>query len=165
MSRRSCRRNLIRVRLHRSYTMRELAETLDVHVRTVQGWHKEGMSAIDEQTRPFLFLGKTIRSFLKNRRQKRRTTLGPNEIYCLRCAIGVIPLPERVSIDVTDRRLGHCSKLVVVRAECPHCCGTVVRFASLQSICESVWWTRLQQAQERLSGTSIPYCNTDSKQG
>lgn len=165
MSRRSCRRNLMRLRLHRSYTMRELAEILDVHVRTVQGWHKEGMSAIDEQTRPFLFLGETIRSFLKNRRQKRRTTLGPNEIYCLRCAKGVIPLPESASIDVTDRKLGHRSKLVIVRAECPYCCGAVVRLASLQSIRESDWWMKPQQADEGLSGTSIPYCNTDSKQG
>lgn len=165
MSRRSCRRNRMRLRLHRSYTMRELAEVLDVHVRTIQSWHKQGMSAIDEQTRPLLFLGNTTRSFLKTRLEKRRTALGPDEIYCLRCATGVIPRPDRVSIEVTDRRLGRHSKLVVVRGECPHCRGKVVRLASLRSICESVWWTKLQQADKRLSGISIPYCNTDSRIG
>ena len=165
MSRRSCRQNLIRLRLNRSYTMRELTDTLDVHVRTVQGWHKEGMPAIDEQDKPLLFLGKKVKSFLKDRQQKRRTTLGPDEVYCLRCAIGVIPCPETVSAEITGLRLGRCSKLVVVRAKCPRCCGTVVRFASLRSIGKTVWWTRLHQADERLSDILTPSCNTDLKKG
>lgn len=165
MSRQSYRRNLNRLRLHRSYTMRELTETLGVHVRTLQGWHSEGMPAIDEQDRPLLFLGRTVRSFLKNRLKKRRTTLGPDEIYCLRCASGVVPIAQTVSVEVTDRRLGHHSKLLVIRATCPKCSGTVVRFASLQSINETVWWTKLRRAEEGLVDTLIPYRNTDSKQG
>lgn len=165
MSRQSYRRNVNRPRLHRSYTMRELAETLGVHVRTVQGWHSEGMPAIDEQDRPYLFIGRTVRSFLKNRLNKRRTALGPDEIYCLRCASGVTPTAQTVSVEVTDRRLGRCSRQVIIRATCPKCSGTVVRFASLKSINETVWWTKLRQAGGGLVDILVPCGKTDSKQG
>lgn len=165
MSRQSYRRNVNRPRLHRSYTMRELADTLGVHVRTVQGWHSEGMPAIDEQDRPLLFLGGTVRTFLKKRLNKRRTTLGSDEIYCLRCASGVTPTAQTVSVEVTDRRLGRCSRQLIIRATCPKCGGTVVRFASLQSINETVWWTKLHRAEEGLVDILVPCRNTDSKQG
>lgn len=145
--------------------MRELAEVLDVHVRTIQGWHKAGLLAIDEQVRPFLFLGATVKAFLKERLQKRRKKLNPNEIYCLRCATGVVPKSGSALVEVTNRKLGHHSKLVLIRGECPRCDGTIVRFASLRSISETVWGTNAHQAGETLSDTPTPNHNTDFKRG
>ena len=166
MSRQSCRRNINRLRLHRSYI---LCRSWPRRWVLTSGRFKDGTKRecrlLMSNQDLFLFLGKTIRSFLKNRLQKRRTVLGPNEIYCLGCAKGVVPFPEKVSIGITDRRLGRHSKLVIVRAECPHCHSVIVRFASLHSIGESVWWTKLRQADEGLSGASVPSRNTDSKQG
>jgi hypothetical protein len=165
LSRQSIRRNIGRLRLHRSYTMRELANTLGAHVRTVQEWHKSGMPAIDEQGRPLLFLGEDAKSFLKTRRREARTKLGPDQIYCLKCACGVVPSTDTVSVEVTERRLGRCSKQVIVRAKCPSCNGTAVRLASLESIRKTVWGAKVHRADERLLDNSVPRCNTDFKQG
>ncbi len=138
MSRQSCRRNLIRLRAIRSYTMRELADVLTVHVRTVQGWHKQGMAAIDEADRPLLFLGAVVKDFLRLRRREAQCKLETNQCYCLRCRTGVEPGSSTVSVEVTNRRVGTESKQVIVRGICPSCKATVVRFATTKSIQRTV---------------------------
>jgi len=139
MSRQSCRRNLNRLRTIRSYTMRELAAVLEVHVRTVQAWHKQGMPAIDEDDHPLLFLGEVARNFLISRRQAAQCKLKPSQCYCLRCRTGVQPDSSTVSVEVTDRRVGAESRQVIVRGSCPVCQATVVRFATTKSIQKTVW--------------------------
>ncbi len=139
MSRQSCRRNLIRLRSIRSYTMRELAYVLAVHVRTVQGWHKRGLMSIDEADRPLLFLGAVVKDFLRLRRRAAQCKLKPSQCYCLRCRTGVEPQPSTASVEVTDRRVGAESRQVIVRGSCPVCKATVVRFATTKSIQRTVW--------------------------
>ena len=164
MSRQSCRRNVNRIRLHRSYTMAELASVLGVHVRTVQTWRKEGMLPIDEYDRPMLFIGEVVRTFLKRRQQARKCKLQARECYCLRCNTSVLPVPESITVEVTDRRVGKTARAVVVRGKCSTCGARVVRFTSTNSILNTPWWTNLREADKRLIGTSVPSLNTDLKQ-
>jgi hypothetical protein len=165
MSRQSCRRNLNRLRLHRSYTTTELADVLKVHRRTVQEWRKVGMLPIDENERPLLFLGKTAREFLRARLVARKCKLRPNEIYCLHCGRGVAPEAASVEVEVTDRRISQAVQAVVIRGRCTICQAKIVRFSSTNAVYQTPFWMRMRRPDKRLIGTSSPSLNTDSKQG
>jgi hypothetical protein len=74
--------NLIRGDL--SYSVNDIVERLGVHKGTVLAWHKEGLPAND-QSKPFLFYGKTLRDFIKTRQDKRKSKCAENEFYCFKC--------------------------------------------------------------------------------
>src|SRR5438034_764512 len=61
MSRRRANPNLVKI--HRSYTVRELADRLGVHKNTVRHWQRHGLTPVDAQ-RPYLFKGAAVRAFL-----------------------------------------------------------------------------------------------------
>lgn len=164
MSRQSSRRNRNRLRLHRSYTTTELAEVLEVHRRTVQGWRKGGLSPIDENDRPMLFLGSTVRLFLKARQSSKKCPLLPHEVYCLRCSTGVAPEPDSVEVHVTERQVGKDAVAITIRGRCSRCRSKVVRFASSKTIYDTSFWTKLRRPDNRLIGTSTPLQNTDVRE-
>ena len=149
MSRVSSRRNVNRLRLIRSYTMRETSEVLGVHVRTVQNWHKHGLGAIDEADRPLLFLGCDVRDFLVNRRKAA-------QCYCLKCRAGVVPRAKSVSVEVTDRKVGNESRQVILRGVCQSCGATVVRFETTESIQKTGWGAELTGEQLTIDGYLKP---------
>ena len=72
-----------RVRPHRSYDVYELSDCLGIHEDTAGRWHREGLAQLDE-TRPPLYQGTDVRSFLteRNARRKRPCTVGT--LYCLK---------------------------------------------------------------------------------
>src|SRR5579862_8753483 len=72
------------VKIHRSYTIGEIAELFGVHKNTVRAWRKAGLRPIDSR-RPVVFLGKTLAEFLKTRRVKAKRPLLPGQIYCVAC--------------------------------------------------------------------------------
>lgn len=102
------------VKLHRSYTITELAACFDVHKNTVRNWQRQGLPPIDN-SRPTLFHGGTVRNFLKQRNANRKQPCPPGTIYCLRCrqprkpALGMV---DYVPITPTSGNL---------RAMCKHC--------------------------------------------
>ena len=51
-----CRANPCRVKLHRSYTVPELAACLAVHKNTIRNWQREGLEPVN-RSRPILFDG------------------------------------------------------------------------------------------------------------
>lgn len=71
-------------KLHRNYTVDEVARLIGVHKGTVRQWLKQGLPAIDDR-RPLLILGRELRAFLENRRRTRKRPCAPGEIYCMRC--------------------------------------------------------------------------------
>jgi hypothetical protein len=73
-----------RIKIHRNYSIEEIARVLRVHKHTVRRWEKAGLQAIDNG-RPRLFLGTELRRFLGERRQKARRPCTPGHIYCFRC--------------------------------------------------------------------------------
>ena len=72
------------VKIHRSYTVEEIAILFSIHKNTVRQWIKGGLVTIDDK-RPMLILGHVLVDFLKARRTKNKQKCKPGELYCVRC--------------------------------------------------------------------------------
>ncbi len=72
------------VKIHRSYTVDEVASLFGIHRNTVREWIKRGLPTSDDR-RPILVLGRALVAFLQARRGKNKQTCMPGEIYCVRC--------------------------------------------------------------------------------
>ena len=81
---RKSRANPRLVKVHRSYTVADVARTLGVHKNTVGQWFEAGLQKNDDQ-RPILIHGSHLRSFLTDRRVKSKRKCAPGEMYCVRC--------------------------------------------------------------------------------
>lgn len=77
-------------KLHRSYTVEEIAKLYGVHRNTVRAWIDRGLPIID-QRRPVLVQGSHLAEYLKARRAANKRPCGPGEIYCLRCRVPRAP--------------------------------------------------------------------------
>jgi hypothetical protein len=73
-----------RIKIHRSYTVKDAADALGAHKNTIAQWIKQGL-AVADQSRPVLLLGTAIRAFLENRKARRKRRLAAGEFYCLKC--------------------------------------------------------------------------------
>ncbi len=107
-----------RVKIHRSYTVRELARITGVHEHTVRAWTKAGLATLAD-ARPVLISGGEAKRFLSERQRSRKRPCGPGRFYCFRCRE---PRPPALAmadwVPVTDT-VGDLSAL------CPDC-GTVM---------------------------------------
>ena len=112
------------VKIHRKYSVEEIALVVGAHKRTVRNWLRGGLPAIDDR-RPLLVLGSALRTFLENRRSKGRTKCQPGELYCFRCHMPKIPALKMVDcIRLTD-------KTVNLQGLCPDCGVLICRCVSL----------------------------------
>ena len=150
----SCRVNPHRVKIHRNYTTRELADRLGVHKNTVKNWQRHGLAPIDEQ-RPLLFQGGIVRSFLVswNKRRKRPCPIGT--LYCFRCREARRPAP--FSVEYIPRTSGPGN----LRAICGEC-GTVMHRRTQQAAIHAVLpglLVQITEAQPRLSENEDPPSN------
>ena len=78
------------VKIHRSYTVEEIAKLFGIHKNTVRGWVKSGLATSDDK-RPMLILGHDLAAFLQARRVKNKRPCKPGEIYCVRCRAPKFP--------------------------------------------------------------------------
>lgn len=92
----SSRLNPNHVKIHRSYTVIEVSETLEVHPKTVRNWIKAGLTVIDE-TRPLLIHGSDLKVFLKHRRKAHLHQCELTEMYCFKCKSAKQPSIEKLS--------------------------------------------------------------------
>jgi len=74
------------VKLHRSYSVPELAACVGVHKNTVRHWQRDGLAPIDKG-RPVLFQGASVRAFLAKRSASRKQPCPPGTLYCFRCRL------------------------------------------------------------------------------
>lgn len=74
-----------RIKIHRSYTVEQLAQLLGCHKNSVRQWLKQGLEFLDDGKRPLLIQGSVARRFLEARRRSRKRRCQPHELYCLRC--------------------------------------------------------------------------------
>lgn len=82
---------LRKIKTKRSYTFKEISELLNVHIRTVQSWHTDGLEPLEGSNNPYLVMGGEIKMYLKQKSQKNKAPLKQNEFYCFKCRKAVVP--------------------------------------------------------------------------
>ncbi len=143
-------------KIHRSYTVEDIAKLFSVHRNTVRAWITRGLPTID-QRRPVLVLGRHLADFLTARRTANKRPCGPGQIYCLRCreprapAGGVVRY--RPLTPTQGNLVGICG-----------CCGAGlnrrVSLAKLPLVQGGLSVT-LPQAREHIGERPLPSLNSD----
>src|SRR5271170_4234582 len=104
------------VKIHRSYTVEEVAVLFGTHKNTVRAWVKAGLPTCDSK-RPMLILGRELAAYLQARRMKNRRPCQPGEIYCVRCRAPKRPAGDMADYQVITANLGNLIGI------CPACVG------------------------------------------
>jgi len=115
------------VKIHRNYTVGEIADLFGTHKNTVRRWIKTGLTICDEK-RPILILGHDLASFIQARRAKNKQPCRPGEIYCVRCRS-----PKSPAGDMADY-LPVTEKFGKLTAICPDCDCIIYRCVNLANL-------------------------------
>ncbi len=149
-----------------TYTVKELAEAMPVHPRTVQAWRKQGLSPVAEDMGYLLFLGLEIIRFLKVKRQKHKHPLTPGEFYCVTCRQPRHGQADSVSIVLTGKPLGKSAKQAFIRGICETCGRPLLLFSSDLKIRKMIDGGLLsKEHQAVLLGADDGSVNTDIRGG
>jgi hypothetical protein len=147
-------------KIHRSYSVEEIARLFKVHKNTVRTWLKQGLAAIDGR-RPTVARGEELRRFLIERRARAKRACGPGRIYCLPCRAPKVPALLMAECVATGATAG------TLQGICPDCNRMIYRRVNPQKLAEvrgdlDVTFT---QAGPRIAETSKPNVNRDSREG
>lgn len=115
------------VKIHRNFTVEEIADLFGIHKNTVRSWVKAGL-AISDNKRPMLILGHDLVAFLKGRRVKNKQTCGPGEMYCVRCRAPKPAGEDMAEYAPVTEKFGNLSAI------CPDCFTTMNRRVSLANL-------------------------------
>ena len=126
--------NLIKAR--HAYTFAEIAEVYKIHAGTAQSWRKQGLIVIDEVSRPYLVIGEEIKRFLGDRAQKRKHPLKTGEFFCPKCRGPRKSLPDKLLIEITNKRLGKTTKQALIKGMCEACNTKLLLFSSDRKVLE-----------------------------
>ena len=146
------------VKLHRSYSVGELAACCGVHKNTVRNWQGEGLEPIDN-ARPVLFHGATVRAFLGRRNASRKRPCPPGTLYCVRCREPRRPAGGMVDYRSLKAASGDLSAI------CEHCEGIMHRracFADLARVMPGIA-VQIAHCPQRLTGRTAPSPNCDNE--
>lgn len=72
------------VKIHRTYTVDDVARLFGLHKNTVRNWIKHGLPTVDDK-RPILIRGAALVEYLSNLRRKSKRPCAAGELYCLPC--------------------------------------------------------------------------------
>ncbi|RYG87322.1 MAG: DNA-binding protein [Alphaproteobacteria bacterium] len=145
-------------KLHRAYSVIELAILLDVHRHTVRGWIKAGLPTVD-RTRPVLIHGSEFQVWWGKRRKVAKRPLRPGQLYCFRCRQPKAPALGMVEYGATNAATGNLKALCET-------CGTMMhrsaRLASIAAIMPNLD-VRHREAPPSISGRTHPSPNYDNQ--
>lgn len=114
-------------KIHRNYTVEEVATLYSVHKNTVRAWIKAGLPLCDTR-RPALILGADLRDHLKARRQARKRRCKDDELFCLCCRAPRRPAEGMIDFIPLTATTGRISGL------CPECTGVMNRYSSVSGL-------------------------------
>ncbi len=145
-----------KAKIHRSYTVEEIAELFSVHKNTVRAWLKSGLPICDDR-KPMLILGANLRAFLQEKNSKRKQKCQPWEMYCVRCRKPQTPL-GRMADYVADNEVR--GRLVAL---CPECEGGLNKYINLSAIeaLDAKLDVALPRALNHLNKMNKPLLNSD----
>ncbi len=144
------------VKIHRSYTVEEIANLFDSHKNTVRGWVKAGLATSDDK-RPMLILGHDLAAFLQARRVKNKQTCKDGEIYCVRCRAPKFPAADMAEYSPVTDKFGN------LMAICPDCNSIMNRRVSIAKLGQvrGKMDVTFPQAAQRLVKSTKPTVNSD----
>ena len=147
-----------RAKIHRNYTVEEIALLYSVHKNTVRLWIKDGLPAID-QKRPMLIAGADLRSYWQNKRVSNKHQCQPYEIYCVRCRIPQRPAENMADYEPNTEENGRLIGL------CPGCGGIINKFVKFTRLDEIRGLLDITQTQalKHISEIDKPLVNSDFK--
>jgi hypothetical protein len=145
-----------RVKVHRSYTVGEVARMLEAHKNTVRAWLRDGLTPID-QRRPVLIQGRQLASYVDARRKRRRQPCRPGEFYCFRCR-----MPKAAAAGTADY-LPVTPSSGNLMARCSDCGTRMYRRVALRKLraVAGDLQVHLPQAQQRIVEGADPSLNCD----
>ncbi len=149
-----------RAKIHRNYTVEEVADLYEVHRNTVRQWIKDGLPTCDTR-RPLLVLGSALAAFLTAKRARNKRPCKLDEIYCVRCRV-----PKKPALGMAEYRpltttLGNLVGL------CPACEGLINRRVNLAKLglMSAVLDITLPQPLQHIDESSKPSVNSDYRLG
>jgi hypothetical protein len=144
------------VKIHRSYTVEEVAHLFGTHKNTVRAWVKAALPTCDSK-RPMLILGRDLAAYLQVRQTRNKRPCQPGEVYCVRCRAPKRPAGGMAEYQPITEKFGN---LIAI---CPDCESMVYRRASLAKLAQvrgNMDFT-FPQAQGQVSESSQPTVNRD----
>ncbi len=127
-------------KIHRNYTVEDVAAVFGVHRNTVREWVKRGLPTSDDR-RPMLILGADLVAFLRARRVKNKRTCQPGEMYCVRCRAPRAPAGDMADYLPVTATLGN---LIAICSACEAMMYRRVSLAKLQQVRGNLDITLLQ---------------------
>lgn len=116
-----------RISKRKSYSVKEVAELLNVHTRTVHLWLSAGLETI-ENSFPYLIYGEVLAEFLRERQANRKVKLAEDEFYCVRCHKARKGMPAKTQTIITNKKIGIDKISIHKQSECEVCGSQVNRF-------------------------------------
>ena len=147
-----------RVKVHRSYTVEEIAGLFGIHKNTVRAWVKAGLPTCDNK-RPVLILGRDLIAFLQACRAKNKQPCRPGEIYCVRCRSPKSPAGDMADYLPVTETIGN---LIAICPDCNSIMNRRVNLAKL-GLVQGKMDISFPQALRRVSESNQPTVNSDLK--
>lgn len=123
----SRRHNPRLVKMHRSYTVVEVAVLFGICRNTVRNWIKGGLEFVRHGKR-ILIPGRELRRYIENNNCSRKRKCGPGELFCLRCKTPREPLEAAAVMTMKTPSRG------TLEALCATCGTKMYRHANIASM-------------------------------
>ena len=145
-------------KIHRNYTVEEVASLYGNHKNTVREWIKQGLPILNEK-RPMLILGSDLAGFLQKRRLQNKKTCQPGEIYCIRCHSPKVPAGNMAECQRVNETLGN---LIGICPDCELIMNRRVNLAKIDVI-KGKLDIMFPQALQHIDESIKPTVNSDLK--